>query len=139
MSVTPFNQSRLGLTDGRPQFRSDARLRLATHDEWISRDTAAICGVTPREEYITMGWLFQLCERMPESRRKVVVDAALWGVHGEDATAIDACPFDKSPVVPRVMAQLKIPHARARAPRRRSAPHADRATVLRGAAGVCAV
>lgn len=94
-----------------PQFRADARDRLETDDEWVSKETAAICGVVPREDFITMGWLFQLCERMPDAKRTVIVNAALWGVHGQDAPSVDSCPFDKSPVVPRVMAQLKIPYA----------------------------
>lgn len=82
-----------------------------TREKWISRATAVACGADPREEFVTMGWLFHLCDRMPETRRSVVINAALWGVHSEEADPMHGRPFDHFPVAPRVAAQLRIPEA----------------------------
>lgn len=84
---------------------------MTVEEKWIRKETAQVCGVLATEDTITMGWLFHLCDRMPETRRRVVVEAALWGVCDEEMVPFDRCPFNLLPLAPRVAAQLKIPEA----------------------------
>ena len=82
-------------------FRRDAKENADTHDAWISPVTVAACKITAPSEPVTMGWLLNKLDHLPEPVRLVTINAVLWGINTEDAPPFDRAPIHDEPIAPK--------------------------------------